>query len=377
MQEVDAERRIQILRGLQPAPPPTVIIEDNEGGSKRGSQGGQGRERKRRKLAGEDDTDFAIRLAKEEQLQRSSAREGASETQAAKKKVGNDAPITDHAGHINLFPAPLSRHHVQKNPEAEAEAAKKKREFEDQYTMRFSNAAGFKQDIGAKPWYSSLGGQTTGGESADVVEGPVGKDVWGNKDPRRKEREKIRIDASDPLMAIRQGVEGLRKVERERKKWMEERDREARELKELGERERRRKKRRKYRDEDELEGFSLDAQARDRAGEDRMEKEEGHRPRRHRHRDRSTSSGSTHHNSREYDRKGSRKDGQEDGRHRYGKHGTHRHSSERYPSHHGRDGRESQERRKPNPLLDKIKADGGPGWTPGFGGRYSSQFASA
>ncbi|KAI9876294.1 MAG: hypothetical protein M1830_006835 [Pleopsidium flavum] len=390
MQEVDAERRIKILRGLQaPPPPPTAPVEDEESG-KRGSHGGvQGRERKRRKLPGEDDTDYAIRVAKEEQ--QSSTRQALSaETQIAKRVASNDAPITDHAGHINLFPAPSSRHHVQKNAEAEAEAAKKKREFEDQYTMRFSNAAGFKQDIGAKPWYSSLAGQNTDGANGEMAEGAVGRDVWGNEDPRRKEREKMRVDASDPLMAIRQGVEGLRAVERERKKWKEEREREARELKELGERERRRKKRRKGREEEELEGFSLDVPTRESREEHRIkgrcerESTSSHRDGHPRSRNRSMRHESSHRHS---SKRNSTKDHDEERRRRHRKQGVHRHNSDEDVSspandskvrfHRERDKSERRQHAKTAAFLDKATADGRPGWEPGSGGRYSSQFAMA
>ncbi|KAL8692482.1 MAG: hypothetical protein Q9224_003946, partial [Gallowayella concinna] len=65
MQEVDAERRIQVLRGLrsdastadQPAIDPAAQQEETS----------HKRERKRRKLAGEDDTDRDLRFAREDQ----------------------------------------------------------------------------------------------------------------------------------------------------------------------------------------------------------------------------------------------------------------------------------------------------------------------
>jgi hypothetical protein len=92
-------------------------------------------------------------------------------------------PFTDARGHIDLF---SSMSQVkEKNVEAEAERARKKRDHEDQYTMRISNAVGFKQGLSA-PWYSS-----NGHNDADVL----GKDVWGNDDIGRKEREKTRIVA--------------------------------------------------------------------------------------------------------------------------------------------------------------------------------------
>lgn len=383
MQEVDSERRIQILRGLEPPPLPTSTAGDDDEGRKRDRHAaGQGRTRKRRKLAGEDDTDYAIRLAREEQ--QSGAR-GTSdgEKQVARRTVGgNNAPITDHAGHINLFPAPSSRRDVQKNAEAEAEAAKKKREFEDQYTMRFSNAAGFKQDIGANPWYSSLGGTS---EKGAVSGDAASKDVWGNEDPRRKEREKMRMDASDPLMAIRQGVQSLRKVEKERKVWVEEREREARELKALAELERRERKRRrkKHSDSEELEGFSLDAHVRDREME--ADSERRHKRRYHRHRNRSWSPDGIQNHSRNASLNTASKGQEERRRHRHKRHDSHSSGdkvfcfsnvSKRHALGESED-RKGHPHREPYPLLAKVTTDSRPGWEPGSGGRYSSQFATA
>lgn len=385
MQEVDSERRIQILRGLEPPPPPSTAEEDDEGRKGDRHSAGQGRSRKRRKLAGEDDTDYAIRVAREDQ-QSHNRHTADTERQGARRTVGNDAPITDHAGHINLFPAPSSRHHVQKNPEAEAEAARKRREFENQYTMRFSNAAGFKQDIGANPWYSSLKATSTESDKVDVSEGVVGKDVWGNEDPRRKERERMRMDASDPLTAIRQGVQTLRKVERERKVWTEEREREERELKALAELQWREGKRRgkKHYDSDELEDFSLDAPtpAPDAGMEGDTSKR--HKRRRHRHRNRSESPEAFRDHSREsIPRKTS--EGRDDVRHRQKKPGFHNSRDETFRSskESKRHARQESERsrdhvyREPYSMLDKVTTNSRPGWEPGSGGRYSSQFATA
>lgn len=303
MQEVDSERRLQILRGI-PVEAPQAPAEE-EAGEGRSRRDGSGRERKRRKIAGEDDTDRDIRFAQE-----NSALVSAKAEMLLKSKRISDAPLTDRAGHINLFPVDGSRHTASaKNAEAEAEKAKKKKENEDQYTMRFSNAAGFKQAIGQTPWYHTLGGGAGGEAAAEVAS----KDVWGNEDPRRKEREKMRIAADDPLAAIQKGVSGLREVERERRNWKEEKVRETRELEEE---ERRQKKRRRRRHEDDLDEFSLDAPAKSES--------------RHRRRDRS---------------RGDEKD--------------------RYRSR-----RHHQRRGSPKPCNK-------PAWEVGPGGRYSSQFAQA
>lgn len=175
---------------------------------------------------------------------------GKSDGQVARRATG-DAPLIDHSGHINLFPIEGSRHHAPKNVDVEAETMKKKKEDEDQYTMRFSNAAGFKQAVGHKPWYYDP--VTAEG----VQEGVVGKDVWGNEDPRRKEREKIRVAADDPLAIMQKGVQGLRRVEMDRRKWREEQERELRDLAEAEKRRHRRMKRKGS--DDDLNAFRLDA----------------------------------------------------------------------------------------------------------------------
>ena len=317
MQEVDAERRIQILRGL-PVEAPSAPIEEEQVARSRENR--PDRERKRRRIAGEDDTDRDIRFAQE-----NNALVSVKTEMQMKSKKSSDAPITDAKGHINLFPVDGTRHNAPKNAEVEAEKAKKQKEFEDQYTMRFSNAAGFKQSVGEKPWYHKIG--ATGNGDAEKVEAPA-KDVWGNEDPRRKEREKTRTIAADPLASIQKGVAGVREVERERKKWKEDKDREIRELEDA---ERRRERRKKRRREADLEDFNLD----DGANND----DRGRRHRHHHHRSRDDASSVSHQRrSRSPDRS---------------QHRSHHH------------------RHKP------VVIDNRTGWEAGPGGRYSSQFAHA
>ncbi|KAL8932656.1 MAG: hypothetical protein Q9216_006740 [Gyalolechia sp. 2 TL-2023] len=245
MQEVDAERRIQILRGIQPEAIPInstpteqveQVAEQDEISHKR--------ERKRRRIAGEDDTDRDIRFAREDQ-----AVVPAKAKLQVKSIKSSEAPLMDRRGHIDLFPMDGSRHNAPKNAEVEAEKAKKKREFEDQYTMRFSNAAGFKQSINDKPWY-----QSSGMIQDKTLEIPS-KNVWGNEDPRRKEREKLRIMADDPMAMMEKGVSQLRQAEKERKEWREERDRETQDLDS-------RRKRRKHRSHRKQEEEKLEEQKR-------------------------------------------------------------------------------------------------------------------
>ena len=319
MQEIDAERRIQLLRGL-PVEVHSTLVEEGQVSQSRENR--PDRERKRRRIAGEDDTDRDIRYAQENNALNALA-PAKAEMQMKSSKSSN-APITDVKGHINLFPMEGSRHNAPKNAEVEAEKAKKQKEFEDQYTMRFSNAAGFKQAIDEKPWYHKISATGGGDEEVEV---PL-KDVWGNEDPRRKEREKMRTISDDPLATIQKGVTGVREVERERKKWKEEKDREIRELEEAERR--RERKRRKRREADDLENFNLDDSART-----------DDRTRRHRHHHRSRDGSSIHTHQR-------RSRSPDRSRHR---------------SHH--------HHQRP------VVVDNRTGWEVGPGGRYSSQFGHA
>ena len=274
MQEVDAERRIQLLRGIKPEATITASAPDEQA-AERGTTPHK-RERKRRRIAGEDDTDRDIRFAREDQ-----AAIPVKGEIRLKSTKSNDAPLVDRRGHIDLFPIDGPRLSAPKNAEVEAEKAKKQKEYEDQYTMRFSNAAGFKKSIAEKPWYQSLD------QEKDKLSEPLSKDVWGNDDPRRKEREKSKVAADDPMAAMQKGVSQLREVEKERRLWREEKNREMMELDGM----QRRKKHRPHRkhEVEEVEEFSLDAPV--------VDKDEGksHRSKhRHRHRHRSRSRDQRH-----------------------------------------------------------------------------------
>jgi hypothetical protein len=285
MQEVDAERRIQMLRGEIPAP---LQIEDKPyDGRPESLSHGSGRERKRRKKAGENDTDFEMRIAHDQAL-------ASKRDKQIMLRKPIDAPLVDHSGHIDLFPQERSTKSVEKNAEAEKEAARKTKEYEDQYTMRFSNAAGFKQGL-ENPWYSKSAG------AKDIVEEDApGRDVWGNEDPRRKEREAARIVSSDPLAMMRQGAAQVRQVEKERKRWREEKEKELHDLVEAEER--RKKHKRRYDevdDEDDLEDFELN--------------QSGHHSSRRHGKDRERRHGQKHKESRRI----SHRDQEESSRHRH------------------------------------------------------------
>lgn len=317
MQEVDAERRIQALRGESPStpppppPPPSQSVSDSHQRSEWKIADSAGQYRKRRRLAGEDDTDRDIRLAQEDATHARAARDRLAFTSNRDGKDA-EAPLVDSAGHINLFPE-SGNTKAEKNAEAEAEVAKKKRSYEDQYTMRFSNAAGFKEKMDRQPWYSSAGQDVVAPDSMPE------KDVWGNEDPRRKEREKARIDSNDPLAAMKRGVRQLRATEQERKRWNEEKRKELEALKSEERHRSRHHPRRRPRSADSLEGFSLDAPT----AENRDEREYRSSGRRHRH----------HRQDRSRDRSHRRS------------HRSSDHSRRRRDSTHGDDGRPQQPER--------------------------------
>lgn len=340
MQEVDAEHRIQILRGIRPDPLPEI---PESTGASHHERNGRRPERKRQRIAGEDDTDRDLRIARENN------EAAARSTQAlATTSKTSDAPLTDSKGHINLFPEEGSRRKAPKNADAEAEMAKKKKEYEDQYTMRFSNAAGFKESIAQKPWYSSAGRIQAGNDAVATVP----KDVWGNEDPRRKERAQMKLVADDPMAIIQKGVSDIRQVEKERKKWRMERERELNELIE-SEKRRERKKRRRRADEDDLEDFSLDRPL------DRSDHEQSHRDRhRSRYRSRERTSREKHcHRSRSRER-------------------SRRHSSPRQyqktSSIWNQSHAETHGPRRSSQI--PTPPDEGVGWEKSSGSRYSSQF---
>ncbi|KAK2812750.1 hypothetical protein FQN50_001079 [Emmonsiellopsis sp. PD_5] len=379
-QKADAEKRIQILRGLRapsPSPPPpehpSKDIHKPAPRERKDERSGEPR-RKRRRIAGENDTDRDIRYAREDAEEAEAKRRSAGDVLRLRSKPSttaadnddNDMPIVDEAGHISLFPPSQNQKSdptnttTNKNPEAEAEALLKRREYEDQYTMRFSNAAGYKQSISQAPWYSS-GKHDLAAERAEAD--IPSKDVWGNEDPRRRERERERISSSDPLALMKRGVKKLREVEGERKRWESERRRELMALKaqqeETDERRMRRERKEKrhshrHRREsdaslDSLEGFRLDA-----------ELEEGDCAKKlHRH------SSRKEHGDRRMDRSRDR-----DG-HRHSKRSRSRSDHDR-----DRDRHRSSRHREKDRGKRLEQEDRSAGWEPAPGKRYSAQFAS-
>ncbi|KAF2203118.1 hypothetical protein GQ43DRAFT_439122 [Delitschia confertaspora ATCC 74209] len=271
MQELEAERRAAILRGRTPPPLPDIESKRDEKHGRRSGNTGLGGGRKHRRLAGEDDTDRDIRLAKDVTAPQ-------PENDAAKFRLRNpniEASLTDPAGHINLFPidekAAIQREKRERNADAEAEKKKKERELEDQYTMRFSNAAG-REGLHKQPWYAGHGfsgmpQEEKAASSTGAMEFPglENKDVWGREDPRRKEREQARISANDPLLLVRKGVAKTNEYNRKKKEWEMNRLRELQELEAQQEEEDRRERHSRRKSHHEKHRSSRHRQHRDRS----------------------------------------------------------------------------------------------------------------
>ncbi|KAM0210629.1 hypothetical protein ACHAPQ_004856 [Fusarium lateritium] len=213
MQEIDAQRRLAILRGE--TPPPIEDVEPprpNESFVRDRDASHTGSMRRKRKRPGEDDTEFEMRLAQE-------GENSAIARVEPERKGTSSAPIVDQNGHIDLLGDEKSRAHAEKNEEAEKEAKKKKQSYEDQYMMRFSNAPG--KNGALKPWYS---------QSDAAAPDASSKDVWGNQDPNRKERDTKRIVSNDPLAMMKKGASKVRELKQDRKRFLEERDAELKQM---------------------------------------------------------------------------------------------------------------------------------------------------
>ncbi|KAM7193388.1 hypothetical protein V8F20_008438 [Naviculisporaceae sp. PSN 640] len=251
MQEHDAKVRLALLRGETPPPPPPEEDEQLDQGtsgkapsSSRRETGAGGRKRKR---AGEDDTDFEMRIARERaELGDRVTRELGGDDK--RKASSREITLVDSAGHISLFePPPEDKRKKERNPEYEREAAEKKREQEDQYRMRLVNAAG-KNGLGLTdggPWYAAPDGDST---SALVA---PSKDVFGRDDPGRKAREAARLDASDPLAMMKMGAAKVRQLDKERRKVNDEREEELRALRKEERRREKEKERTRRREKEE------------------------------------------------------------------------------------------------------------------------------
>ncbi|KAK3344822.1 hypothetical protein B0H65DRAFT_524105 [Neurospora tetraspora] len=234
MQQVDAERRLAILRGEVPPPLEEPPAADSSNHGRRHRERDPLTEGRKRKRAGEDDTDYEMRVARE----RATAGESAARELSGPVKSTSitTASLVDSRGHITLF-AEEELKLAEKDEKTETEASKKKREEAEQHQVRFTSAAGRDAEgLLAKngPWYA-----TPDGDVAALV---PSKNVFGKEDPGRKAREVERLSASDPLAMMKRGAKMVRDLNKERERENEERERE---LKDLRKEERRREKRRR------------------------------------------------------------------------------------------------------------------------------------
>ena len=269
MQQADADRRLAILRGEEPpAPPlPTPFRDavDTVTTTAHSRPGRDGSIRKR-KRAGEDDTDFEMRVA----------REHAEAGDRASRELMPlpSSSLVDSAGHISLFGGAdeLTTGRAGGNEEYEQDKKRKERELANQHQVRLADAAGRDgQGLtdGRAPWYATVDGEAP----AALV---PSTNVWGKQDPGRKVREAARLDAGDPLAMMKRGAAMVRDLGKERRREVEEREKELRLLRKE---ERRREKRRRRRED----GDRDDANRTDQRGPDG--RHNNHRERnRHRHR---------------------------------------------------------------------------------------------
>ena len=206
LQEQDSERRLAALRGASPLP------RDRRGEDGRDSASSRdGDRRKRKRIAGEDDTDRDMRLAREDALLKHRHMD-----EVQQRRKAPNAPLMDSNGHIDLFPDRKQRStRDERYAVAEADRARKQREYEDQYTMRFSNASG--RGLGkTDPWYASYKRQRGGMEFIE------GEDAWGKPDPSAKDREQARQSSNDPLAFMQKAQTQLRRAQEKKRKWHEE-----------------------------------------------------------------------------------------------------------------------------------------------------------
>lgn len=346
MQEADAARRLAILRGEIPPPLEPEAPTDDSLLSLPRPWDGSARKRKR---VGEDDTEFEMRVAREQQTAVAST---------PTPRPGLSAPasvsLTDSKGHISLFPPPETKTltKAERNPDVEREKARKERDLKDQYQMRFVNAGGSKEALGAGkvgPWYAAAGSTTAG--DGDAM---PSKDVWGNDDPRRKEREVARLGASDPLAMMKRGAAKVRELGKERNREAEEREGEMEAM-------RREEKRRRRETDDRRRERSPDR--RRETGGNRRERSPGMRrgesrrqePPEHRRgdgrRDKDDRRDGKKHRDRDQDEKRhGRRHGEDNGRH----HRSHRSKSKnRHGESHGFDEETTQKHKRPHNEGDK------------------------
>lgn len=313
MQDADAARRLAILRGETPPPLPEPEQPADPSDKKHtrrdrdGTFGGAGRKRKR---AGEDDTDFEMRVAREraeEGARVAGELAGPSGSKRQKQKEREEVNIVDSRGHIDLVgppPKDAGAGGGDDRKETRQELYERRtRETVEKFESNYRNGV-----FAGQPWYEEAERRrpivnalflnycraAVAATDADrseaqreavreslrnaerMLEAPT-TNVWGKDDPKRREREMARLDANDPLAAMRSGAKKVRDVLKERRKEAEERWRELEQLRqEERRRDRRKKREHEHADEDENEDGPLPASHRSGRSERRHHREERH-----------------------------------------------------------------------------------------------------
>jgi hypothetical protein len=219
MQEVDAERRIQQLRGLDlPALTPDLGTEPDAFDSQSHHSRVEVKDNRKRQRSLENDLDAEKRYIRAIHTPTSTL------SGTLKRSKHDHEPVIGSNRHTNL--ARISDKSCEQSSSARVEAnSDKKHEANPEiFGMRFADAAGKHYSINQKPWYDPTS------NPARVSVDAMSKNVWGREDPKRKDRDLARLTTQDPLSAIQKGVKTLRAVESERTRWKEERHQEFRDL---------------------------------------------------------------------------------------------------------------------------------------------------
>ena len=255
-QDLDAARQSAVLRGITPPPLPEEQPDDEAVPQRKLQSSELTRGPKRLRLPGEDDTDRDIRLARASIATREEDR-----PTLKLHKPGSDAPLTDEAGNISLFPeAAKAARRRDKLAEigAGVETGKVSRDEGTEELSGHRFAYGARKPGADPPWYTSLP-KAPAHDQAEMGGRPVDlsgfstTDVFGREDPRRAHRQLSRLEAADPLQLIKKGLDELEAYEEKKEKRARQRERALREQRAALEREDRRERhhKRKRHDEDD------------------------------------------------------------------------------------------------------------------------------
>ncbi|PHH55245.1 hypothetical protein CFIMG_007487RA00001 [Ceratocystis fimbriata CBS 114723] len=187
------------------------------------------RSRRPRKHANENDTDYELRLAKQNTNLAYRATTGLQPEHNQRKHTHFSGPITDKAGHIDLFGgaqhlyqhqrSTVPGHHTPRAATAQIDQDEQNQDWlKTRSGMYSSHAVAGRGESGKRGengsgsgggsrdalWYASTRISAARTQTAAVeFEAPT-YDVWGNDDPRRPQREAARLASIDPLVTMKQ-----------------------------------------------------------------------------------------------------------------------------------------------------------------------------